>query len=100
MCHKQERCAALPVDLNQQIKNVLAIFAIEISRWLIRKQDRRIISERPGDGDTLLFTTGKLRRIMMSAVLESNLLQQHPSTGKRIRASGNFHRNLNIFQRS
>ena len=43
------------VDIDQQIDHLAAGGAVEITGWLIREQDRRIVRERPRDRNTLLL---------------------------------------------
>src|ERR1700730_16144894 len=55
------------LELSQEKKNLFAIDAIQISRRLVRKQNRRAIYERASERAALLLTAGYLTWPMAAA---------------------------------
>ena len=52
--------AAPPVDVNQEIDDLVAGAAVEISGGFVRKQDRWIVRQRARDRDALLLAAREL----------------------------------------
>ena len=50
------------VKLREQLQNAVATGRIQVARRLICENQWRIVDQRPGDGDTLLLTTGEFYR--------------------------------------
>jgi hypothetical protein len=50
----------------------MSIFAVEITGWFIRKEQRWPISETPRNGDALSLAPGKFGREMIEPMLEAN----------------------------
>ena len=65
--------ALLVGQLLQQVKNQPAVFGVQISGWLVGKDDLRIRGQRPGDGHPLLLAAGQHGR----QTLEIALVQPH-----------------------
>ena len=53
------------MDAHQQVHDVPAGGGVEIARRLVGKDDRRIVRQRAGDRDPLLFAARQLRGIVM-----------------------------------
>src|SRR6056297_3013469 len=88
--------ARLPVGFFQSLKNQHTSGRIQSSGRLIAKKYFRSFGNSPGDGNPLLFTTGKLRGKMVYAVLQSNQLK---SVFGRHRMGRNLGDCRNIFPR-
>ena len=53
-----------------------ARLAIEVSRWLVRQDDRWVRHDGASDGDTLLLATRHLRWLVVDARAEANSLER------------------------
>src|SRR4051812_12472380 len=87
------------MDAEQQIDNLPARRAVEISGWLVGKEQRRIVGERARNRHPLLFTARKLRRIVMAASGQTDFLEQRQSPWSRPFDLRNLHRHENILER-
>jgi hypothetical protein len=70
MSYQNERDVILLVKLPHQFKDVFAVLRIQVSGWFIGEQYLRRVCKRAGDRDPLLFSAGKLGRIMVSSICE------------------------------
>src|SRR5579884_3139329 len=68
--------AELAVEGLHQIENFLGALGVEIACRLVGHQHAGIGNDGPGDGNALLLSAGKLARIMLIAVLESDDAQR------------------------
>jgi hypothetical protein len=66
---------AVAVQSLQKFHNGLTIPRVQISRGLVRQQDRRLAGKCPGYSDALLLASGELRRIMLHPVNHLNFFQ-------------------------
>src|SRR5690242_18609740 len=98
MRYEHKRHVVLPVKLGHQLKNMLSVFRIEISGRFVSKQDGRKISKRAGDSNTLLFTTRKFRRIVVTAVCKTYVIDKFFGTLASVFCAANLKRNQNIFK--
>ena len=73
--------------------------AVEITRWLVGEHDGRIVRERAGQRDALLFAARELRRIVVRAAGQAHLVEQRPRPPSRIGRARNFHRYRDVFVR-
>ena len=64
--------AGLPVGFVQCLEHQNAGGGIESAGWLVAQEYIRSFGNGPGNGNALLFTTGKLGRKMVNAALEPN----------------------------
>ncbi len=64
------------MDALQQLEDVAAVGGIQVARRLVGEQDRRVVGERAGERDALLLAAGQLRRIVMPAIGQADLVQQ------------------------
>ncbi len=62
--------------VRSKIQNELPVDAIQVTRGLVRHQDRRLGHERASQRHALLLTPGKLDRIMIQAVAEADAFEQ------------------------
>ena len=76
-----------------------AVGAVEIAGGLVGQQDRRIVGERAGDRDALLFAAGELRRIVMAASRQPDFVEQRAAPRCRHRPAGNLHRHQDVLER-
>ena len=67
---------ALLVEPGQDVQDLLARAAVEIARRLVGEQERRVVHERPRDGNALLLAPGELRRFMMQAIGKPDFFEQ------------------------
>jgi len=70
--HDDECRSPLPVQFEEQVRDLLPGRAVEISRRLVSEQDHRLVRERTGNPDTLLFTARQLRRIVIEPASEAD----------------------------
>ena len=49
--------------------------AIQFAGWFVGENQVRLLEQRPGDGDSLLFPAGKLMRTMVQPFSEANSRQ-------------------------
>src|SRR5580765_8657351 len=66
---------AAGVQLAKQPEDDLLIGLVEVPSGFIGKDQLRLIDQRPGDGDALLFAAGKLRRKVRQSVAEPDAFQ-------------------------
>jgi hypothetical protein len=66
---------AAGVQLAKQPEDDLLIGLVEVPSGFIGKDQFRLIDQRPGDGDALLFAAGKLRRKVRQSVAEPDAFQ-------------------------
>jgi hypothetical protein len=67
---------SLPVQINKSIHNLLSLVRRKITGRFIGNDKIRTIGEGPGNGHTLLLTTGHHGRIVVKALAQTYLLQQ------------------------
>ena len=66
----------LDVKINQDLHDNISRPRIKISCWLIKQQNRRVVRNRPGNSDTLLFSTRQHVWKMAVSLLETNILKE------------------------
>ena len=69
--HENDRRLRLAVERLEQIDDVRAGVAVEISRRLVGEQDSRRVGERARDRDALLFAAGELRGEMIEPIAQA-----------------------------
>ena len=67
---------AVGVQLRQQRHHLLAVLRVEVTRRLVREQDRRAADERARNRDALLLTARELRRIVVQAMRHAHALER------------------------
>ena len=78
--HKH-RLGIFPGACLQKAYHIRRCGGIQISRGLIRKQDRRPVCQSPGDCSPLLLPAGKLLRKLHPFFPQTQSLQQFPDIG-------------------
>ena len=68
--------AKLLVDLSQKLQHLLGGVRVEGAGGLVRQQKLRISGQRSGNTDALLLATGQLLRVVVTAIAQTNELQQ------------------------
>src|SRR5574341_828687 len=96
VCDQQERRVALAVEFDQQLKDVFAVPRIQVARRLVGQQNLRIVGEGARDGYALLLAAGKLRGIMMAAIVQSNFVEQSLRAFAGARNTHDLHRRQDI----
>ena len=96
---ENQRRAALLVTGKQQIDDLGAGRLVQIAGRLVGNEDRRPWSKCAGERHALLLTSGKLRRIVMwpLAQTDGGKLAQRPLLGAG--DAGKLERNGDVFQR-
>src|SRR5207244_3079424 len=84
--HAQRRPAA--VQLAEELHDRFAVDGIEISGWLVRKQDRRRADERARYRDALLLAAGELRWVVAQPVRHADALERIVSPAPTLLARG------------
>ncbi len=64
------------VKLFEQSQNAFRQRIIQVPRWFIRQQYRRLVHHRTGDTDTLLFTAGELNREVFRLIQQPHFIQR------------------------
>ena len=60
------------------------VLRIQIAGRLVGQQQFRLVDERAGDGDALLFAAGKLGRLVIQPVLEADAREQFAPRASRV----------------
>ncbi len=82
----------------EQLEDVAPVGAVEVARRLVGEDERRIVGERPGDGDTLLLAARELRRIVMGALGQTHFLEQRRRALARVTPPDQLHRHQHVLQ--
>ena len=80
MRRDQHRAAVLLYEFAEEGEHRFGSRAIQVARRLIGQQHRRLVAERPGDGDTLLLPAGKNVGIAVGTVGEPYSLDSVSAT--------------------
>jgi hypothetical protein len=67
---------ALSMQLTQEIHNSLAISRIQVTCRFVGEKDGRLPAQGASDGDALLLTSRKLRRVVFDAVRHTDFLER------------------------
>ena len=65
------------VQFGEQMHHLCPILGIEVTRWLVGKDQLRTKHDGTSDGDTLLLTTGELVREVLGAMTNAHALHHH-----------------------
>ena len=90
--------AALGVELEQQVDNLVAGRRVEIAGRLVGEEERGAIAQGAGDGDALLFAAGEFRGPVMQPRAEADAIEQIGGVG-RVALAREPGGELDIFQR-
>ena len=99
VCDDHERDASVFAYLQQQIEHVAAVRAVEIAGRFVGEDQRRIVGQRPRDRDALLLAARQLRRIVMTAIVQSDFVEQRLRARRGIATAGDLHRHLDVLDR-
>ena len=80
MGHQQQRHVSGGAGRADQIKNGLLVGQVDVGRWFVGQQQRRLVGQGAGHGHTLLFADGELSGTVVQAVGESDAFEQLQST--------------------
>ena len=73
-----DRQPALPIQIHEQLHELLASRRVQVSGWLVRQQQRRLAGQGSRDGHALLLPTRELSRGVAFAPAEAHQLQGGP----------------------
>ena len=76
MSNRHQRQVHLPLELEENLLNLEAIFRIKITRWLVREQNLRPLKKCPRNRHPLLLAARKLGRIMFQPVRHAEKIEQ------------------------
>ena len=96
---EDERRLAAALQAEQQVDHLLAGLAVEIAGRLVGQDDLRAGAQGPGDGDALLLAAGELRREMIGAVRQPDLVQQARRRLEGVGLAGELQRQRHVLQR-
>ena len=91
--------AARAIDAEQQVDDLAAGRAVEISGRLVGQQQRRVVGERPRDRHALLLAARELGRIVMAAFGQADLVEQRRRARAALRHAGDLHRHEDVLER-
>src|SRR6185503_6480715 len=74
--HEDDGDAALDVEALEDAHHLDARLRVEIAGRLVGEQQRRVVHQRPRDGDALLLAAGELVRMVAEPVAETHGLQR------------------------
>ena len=96
-----KRQTLLAMEPIEEIEHAAAGRRIEIPRRLVGQEQQRIVGERPGDGDSLPFADGELRRKMPRPVRHADQRQQFLGLADAFAAAARSleHGDLHVFER-
>src|SRR5579859_7730817 len=72
----EDNCQSLIVEFLQDFHDFYGCAAVEVSRGLVCQEDRRLVYQRARNGDSLLLTSGHLRRKVVRAVCQTDHRQR------------------------
>jgi len=76
--NKHEGSSLAAIEFQEHIQNNASCCAVQIPCGLVRQQDGWAAGECPGNRNSLLLPTRKLRRVMRTSHFESNRGEQIP----------------------
>jgi hypothetical protein len=74
--HDDDRFAVFSIQKTEQIENFVGRVAVEVARWFITNEQRRIGDQRACDGDPLLLSTRQLAGLVTRAIGKTDDLQR------------------------
>jgi hypothetical protein len=89
MGDEDNRDLVVLIELLEHAEDLFACPRVEVSRRLIRKQNRRPVHQSPGDGHTLLLAPGELGWLVMQPILQPDPVKHllGPAPGFAVRKS-------------
>ena len=73
--HDDQRYALFPVQLNEQVGEVLGRGAVESARRLVGQQQFGLIDQRADDGDTLAYQRGAFQRTTATCAADGSAVE-------------------------
>ena len=70
-----EGLVVLPVELHQEVHDIIGGLGIQIAGGLVGPHDGRTVHQAPGDGHPLLLATAELGGLLMGLLFQSDHLQ-------------------------
>ena len=98
MCHQHQRRMLGTMQIEHEIDDPFTCHGIKAARGLVGEQKGRMHHERAGKRDTLLFTSGKRRRIVIEAMCETNLVKHRDGAVPGV-AACQFEGKHHVFER-
>src|SRR6185436_12625357 len=74
--HHHDGLAVVAIERLKEIEDFVSGLAVEIARWLVAKEQRRVVDDGARDADTLFLTARELPRIMLRSICQPNDLQR------------------------
>ena len=90
MRYENHRNTLFLVEIHEKIHDFLASLGIKIAGWLIRKNDRRLSHQCPGNGGSLLLSARKLGRRMCFPPEQPDHFERAARLPATFTAMGNF----------
>ena len=75
MSHYHEGSLEVGGKIKEQFHHLASIMGIQVPSWFVCEYHGRIVHQRPGDRDPLLFPAAEFRWKVMHALLQPPLLQ-------------------------
>src|ERR1017187_2791883 len=88
----------LGADLPQQLQDYVAVLGVEAAGGFVRQHQRRLVDQRAGDGDPLLFADGQGARLVVEALAEAYRFQQFRGAFGSAVAAGEHLPQQHVFQ--
>ena len=95
--HQHQRRRMRAIQFEQQIADDATRALIEIAGRFVSEKNARTMHKRTRQCDALLFAAGQLMRIVVAALIESDIVQGRAREVARIRATVEFKRQHHIF---
>src|SRR3989442_14613447 len=76
MRHDHDRLLEFLVESTEQVEDFLTGLRVELPRWLVRQEERRIVRERDPERDSLQFPTAKLVGTMGRTLRHAHELEE------------------------
>ena len=76
----------------QQLHDVAAVGGVEVAGRLVGQDNRRSVGQRARERDALLLAARQLRRVVMRAAGQPDLLEQRSARRRASADAGDFHR--------
>ncbi len=76
VCDEQDCFLQRSAEFFQQLHDLVRALAVEIARWFIRDDQKRIGDDRPRDAHALLLPAGELSRSMAVTIAESDEIER------------------------
>jgi hypothetical protein len=98
MGHQHKRRAGCGIEFKNQPHDLLRGLRIKVTRGLVGEKNLWPVHERAGDRNPLLFSAGKLNRVVVQAVFETDPLQQICGTAARVIFTADLRGHHHVFQ--